>query len=160
MQCHCSGQLQIIDLLLKTITHLSEISDCLSVLRKSGALCLLAQSGELHFQSLLQLLLACKNIHGQFLKVDQIQLIHLIQHGSILQQRDLMLLQFLGDSVDICLSLVIFCLHGRELVPALLEESEESFALLLITDRPQLTEHGGQHISNLSEILGADASQS
>ena len=38
-------------------------------------------------------MLAGQDIHGQFLEICQVLLVHLIQHRGILQQSDLMLLQ-------------------------------------------------------------------
>ena len=56
----------------------------LGILRQSRSLGFGRKLRQLLLPHLFQLLLPCQNIHGQFLKVNQVLVIHLVQNGDIL----------------------------------------------------------------------------
>ena len=111
-------------LLLKAVAQVHQVVVGLGVLGQTRLLRLLPQLLQLRGAHLGQALLAGQDVHGQFLVVLQVQLIHLVEHGHVLQQRDLMVLQILGDLVHIGLDLAVLGLHGLQLVAGLLEQAE------------------------------------
>ena len=147
------GQLQIMKLLLKAVTHGIQISCCLRILCQTGLFCLLQKFLQLCGTYLCQLLLTCQHIHGQFFEISKIQFIHLVQKRNILHQQDLMILQHLADLVYIRLCLRIFCLHGCHFIRSLFKQSAESFFLFLVKVF-QLFDHTGQQIPDFSHIFG------
>ena len=119
-----AGQLQIVQLLLKAVAQVHQVVVGLGVLGQTRLLRLLPQCLQLRRAHLGQALFAGQDVHGQFLVILQVQLIHLVEHGHVLQQRDLMVLQILGDLVHIGLDLAVLGLHGLQLVAGLLEQAE------------------------------------
>ena len=109
---HHAGQLQVVELLFKAVAQVHQVVVCLGVLGKTRLLRLPAQLLQLRGPHLRQPLLPGQNVHGQFLVILQVQLIHLVKHGHILQQGDLVLLQALGDLVHVGLHLAVLGLHG------------------------------------------------
>ena len=77
-------QLQIVQLLFKAAAQRGEIVCRLRILWQAGLFRLFHQNGQLLGARLRKLLLACQDIHGEFLKVHLVQLIHFIQHCNIL----------------------------------------------------------------------------
>ena len=103
LRCRLHGnrtrQLQIMQLLFKTVALLIQILRNLRILRKPTHRRLILQFQQLPVPRLLQLLLTSQNIHRQFLKIIQILLIHLIQHRRILHQPNLMLFQSIRNQI-------------------------------------------------------------
>ena len=66
--------------------------------------------------------------------------------------------QNVTDLIDINLCLVVFCLHGSDLVGLLFEKSQESLLFLGIKGF-QLCYHTGEQISHLAKILGSHVFQ-
>ena len=153
-----AGELQIVDLLLKAVAQVGVVVVSLGILLSAGLGGLLAQFLEGDGASLLQSLLAGQDIHGQFLVVFGVQLIHLVQHGDVLHQGDLMALQNAHDLVHVDLGLGVGDLDGFQLVALLLEEAEEAL-LLLLTEALQLHYQRGESVADLAQILGADIVQ-
>ena len=67
-----TGQLQIMDLLLKPVAERRHIVDRLRILRKAGLMSLVHESRQLASANLIQFLLARQNVHAQFLKVSRV----------------------------------------------------------------------------------------
>ena len=108
----------------------------------------------------LQPLLAGNDIHGELFVVLGIQLIHLVQHGDVLHQHHLVVLQHPDDLIHIDLCLGIAGLQGLQLVALLLEEAEQAALLLLILAKIfQLHHQVGQGLAHLAQVLGLDAVQ-
>ena len=147
-------QLQIMDLLFKPVTQPCQIFDCLCIFRLSACLCFchqLCQFGRFYF---FQFLLSCQNIHGKLFKIQQILLIHPIQHRHIFHQLCLMIFQGCTDFFHICLYFVILCLHTGDFVHRLLQKREKSFFFFLRIKALQFSHHIRQHISHRSKIFG------
>ena len=121
---HHTGQFQIVELLFEPVAQAHQIVVGLRILREAGLLRLLAQLLHLGGADIGQTLLARQNVHGQFLVVLQVQLIHLVEHSHILEQGDLMVLQILGDLIHVGLDLAVLGLHDLQLVAGLLEQAE------------------------------------
>ena len=102
------------ELLFKPVAQVHQVVIGLGVLGKTRLLRLFAQLLQLRGPHLRQPLLPGQDIHGQFLVILQVQLIHLVKHGHILQQGDLVLLQALGDFVHVGLHLAVLGLHGLQ----------------------------------------------
>ena len=149
-------QLQIMEFFLKPLTHLAEIVVSLGVLLCTCRLSAGFQVRQLTGSELFQPPLSRQNVHGQFFIVLQIQLIHLVQHGDVFHQRQLVLLQLAGNLVHIGLDLGILCLHCLQPVSSLFKEAQNSLFLLLVSKAPQLHHQLGESLSHLAQVLGAD----
>ena len=141
------GQLQVVELLFKPGAQIGQIVVGLGVLLAP------AQLLQLHRAGLFQLLLAGQDIHGQLFVVLGVELVHLVQHGHVLHQGDLVILQHLHDLVYVGLGLGVLGLHGVEVVFLLLEEAKDPL-LLLLTKVLQLAHQAGQSVAHLAQILG------
>ncbi len=84
----------------------------------------------------------------------QVQLIHFIQHGRILQQGDLVFFHDLADPVDVGLCLVVFDFQVIQTVGAFLEDAQKSLLFFLLKT-PQLRHHARQHLADLTHVLCA-----
>ena len=127
-----TGQIQIIQLLLEAVAHFGIVPGRLGILLQSGPLGLFLQCLKLSLPGLFELSLAGQDVHGQFLEIIEVELIHLIQDRHILHQLDLMLLKLIGNSRNVGLDLRVFGLHVVELVGALLKESQKTFFFFLL----------------------------
>ena len=148
------------ELLLKAVAQVHHVVIRLGILGKACLLRLHAQLLQPPGTHLLQPSLAGQNIHGQFLVILQVQLIHLIEHGNVLHQRDLMLLQRLGNAVHIGLYLAVLGLHALELVAGLAEQARQTLLLLLRAEALELHHQLTQIRAHLAQILAADIAQS
>ena len=130
MGTHLNGnhtrEFQIVEFLLETVAKLDHIVKALRVLLRPGLLGLALQLRKLMGADVREALLARQNIHRQLFIILQVLFIELVQHGGILQQRDLMLLEFLADFVNIGLRLGILRFERLNLVFGLLKESEQA----------------------------------
>ena len=88
----------------------------------------------------------------------QIPLIHLIHHGHIFQQCDLVLFQFAGDAVDVDLRRGVAALHLFRVDLRLAEQSGNALLLRLVHCL-EFDEKAGEHRANLTEIAGLDLGQ-
>ena len=156
---HHAGQLQIVQLLFKPVAHSHQIIVGLRILGKAGLLRLLPQLLQLTGTHVRQTLLTGQDVHGQLLIILQVQLIHLVEHGHVLQQRDLMVLQILGDLVHVGLDLAVLRLHGLQLVARLLEQAEQALLLLVLAEALQLHHQTAQILADLAHVLVADIGQ-
>ena len=156
---HYAGQLQIVELLLKAVAQAHQIVVRLGVLRQAAGLRLLPQLLHLGGANLRQPLLAGQDIHGQLLVILQVQLVHLVEHGHVLQQGDLMLLQVLSDLVHVGLYFVVLGLHSLQLVAGLLEQALQALAVLVLAEALQLHHQLAQVVTDLPHVLGADVVQ-
>ncbi len=144
------------ELFLEAVAHLHQVVIGLGVLRRASALGLFPQLLQLLRLHLGQPLLAGDNVHGQLFVVLQVQLIHLVEHGDILHEHPLVLLQLPGDLVHIHLRLAVLGLHGVHLVAGLLEKAEDAaLVLLLLAEVFQLHHQAGQGVSHLAQVLCA-----
>ena len=156
---HHTGQLQIVDLLFKPVAHADQVVIGLCILGKAGLLRLFAQLLQLIAAHVCQTLFPGQNVHGQLFIVLQVQLIHLVKHGHVLEQRDLMILQILGDLVHVGLHLAVLCLHGLDAVAGLFEQARQSLFLLLCAEAFQLHHKAAQILADFAHILVADIGQ-
>ena len=156
---HHPGQLQIVDLLFKPVAQVHQIVIGLCVLCRAGLLRLLAKLLQLAAAYRLQPLLTGQNVHGQFLVVLQVQLIHLVEHGHVLEQRDLVLLQRLGDLLHVGLHLAVLGLHALQSVPGLLEQAHEALLFFAVAEALQLHHQTAQVLPDLAQILAANVIQ-
>mgnify|MGYP006966654030 CR=1 FL=1 len=137
---------------MKPIQHL------LRILRQIRSLGLCAQLMQRGAAGLGQLLFTGQNIHGQFLEVLQIPLIHLIHHGHIFQQCDLVLFQFAGNAVNVDLRRCKAALHLFGVDLCLAEQARDALLFRLV-HRLELDEQAGEHIADLAQIAGLDLGQ-
>ena len=156
---HHAGQFQIVELLFEPVAQAHQIVVGLRILREAGLLRLLAQLLHLGGADVGQTLLAGQNVHGQFLVVLQVQLIHLVEHGHILEQGDLMVLQILGDLVHVGLDLAVLGLHDLQLVAGLLEQPLQALLLLVLAEALQLHHQTAQILADLAHVLVAHVVQ-
>ena len=155
LQADVASELQIVELFLKPLALVGQIAGCLCVLRQAGSLGLVHGLLQLVCPHIGQLLFAGQNIHAQLLEVGHVQIIHLIQHGDVLEQLHLMALQHGLDLFHIGLGLVVLHLHGVQLVALLLEEAQNALFLFLTGIKAfQLTDQAGDHVTHLAQILG------
>ena len=156
---HHAGQLQVVELLFKAVAQVHQVVVCLGVLGKTRLLRLPAQLLQLGGADLGQALLAGQNVHGQLLVILQVQLVHLVKHGHILQQGDLMLLQRLGDFVHVGLYLAVLGLHGFQTAAGFSEQARQALLFLVLAEALQLHHQLAQVLADLAQILVADAVQ-
>ena len=155
LQADVAGQLQIIELLFKALTLVGQITGGLCVLRQAGSLGLVHGLLQLICAHIGQLFLAGQNIHAQLLEVGHVQVIHLVQHGDILEQLHLMAFQHRLDLFHIGLGLTVLHLHGVQLVALLLEEPQNALLLLFPGVKAlQLADEAGDHVAHFAQILG------
>ena len=102
-----------------------------------------------------QLFLARHDVHGKFLEVRQVLLVHLIQYGDVLEQLTLMSLQCVADFIDIDLSFFVFCFHRGKFVAAAFEEGEWPLFFLRGVESAELCDNTRQQVADLAEILAA-----
>ena len=159
LQGHHPGQLQVVELLLKAVDEVGIVVGRLGVLGLAALLGLAAQLGQGAVLLFSQLLPARQNIHGQLLIVFQILVVHLVQHGDVLHQGDLVLLQRLGDPVHVGLGLAVLELHLLHGVVGPLEQTGKALLLLRRVDALQLRHQVRQHVADLAHVLGADGVQ-
>ena len=151
-------QLQIVELLFEPDAFVFKIIGRLRILRQIRSLGLCAQLMQRGAAGLGQLLLTGQNIHGQLLEVLQVPLVHLIHHGYVLQQRDLVLFQLPGDAVDIDLRRREAALHLLGVDLCLAEQARDALLFRLV-HRLELDEQAGEHIADLAQIAGFDLGQ-
>ena len=152
-------QLQVVELLFKAVAQVHHVVVGLGILGKAGFFRLDAQLLQLAGAHLLQPFLAGQDVHGQFLVVLQVQLIHLIEHGNVLHQRDLMLFQRLGNAVHIGLHLAVLGLHALDLVAGLAEQTRQPLLLLAGAKALQLHHQLAEVSAHLAQILAAHIAQ-
>ena len=161
LQADVPGQLQIVQLFLKALALVRQITGGLSILGQTGLLGLVHGLLQLVCTDLGQLFLAGQDIHAQLLEVGHVQLIHLIQHGDVFQQLHLMALQHGLDVLHVGLGLVVLGLQVVQLIALLFEEAQNALLLLLIGIKAlQLPDEVGDHIAYLAQILGGHLGQS
>ena len=147
-------------LLLKAAYHVGKVVCGLRVFGEAGFLRLLLILRQLFIAELLYLQLARNDIHGQFLHVFEIPLIHLVHHADVLHQDDLMLFKGLDYLVDVDLGLVILRLERRDVLGGLLEQAKEALLFFGVEVQPlKLDDQIAQHTADLAQILRADAAQ-
>ena len=148
------------ELLLKPAAQVGKIIIGLGVLLGSAGGRLLPQLLQVVGPQILQTLLAGDDIHGEFFVVLGIQFIHLVQHGDVLHQYHLVVLQNPDDLIYIDLGLGIAGLHRLQFVSLLLEKAEQAaLFLLILTKIFQFHHQVGQGLAHLAQILGPDAVQ-
>ena len=131
------GQLQVVELLLKPATQVGKIIIGLGVLLGPAGGGLLPQLLQVVGPQVLQPLLAGNDIHGELFVVLGIQLIHLVQHGDVLHQHHLVVLQHPHDLVHVDLGLGVARLHGLQFIPLLFEEAQEAALVFLLAEALQ-----------------------
>ena len=155
-----AGQLQVIQLLLEAVDHVGVIAGRLRVLRQAGLLRFLLQGGQGNGAAFVQFLLSGQDVHRQLLEIALVGLVHLVQHGSVLHQDDLVLLQHLGDLVHVHFGFGIVRLQRLDLELGLLLQAEQPFLLLFVDiEALQLHDQIGQHVADLAEVLRAHRAQ-
>ena len=100
-----------------------------------------------------------QNIHGQLLIVVEVLIIHLIQHGDILHQCQLVVFQSLCNPIHIGFGLAVLQLHGFNGVGSPLEQSRQSLFLLGRLNALEFADQIGNHVANLAHVLGTDGFQ-
>ena len=154
------GQLQVMDLFLKTVAERIQVFGCLGVFRQIGGLGFAHKLRQLCGTDLLQFLLSCQDIHGKLFKVIQIQSVHLVHSSRIFHQLDLMFFQNIHDPADIGLSLGIFIFHSFQLVCASFEKAHNAFPLFFRIKALQLRNYIFQKVSHFSQVFCPDFIQS
>ena len=154
-----AGQLQIMQLLLETVAQSAEVLRLLGILCIAGLCRLLLKLLQLIRSHLSEALLARCDIHGQFLEVLQIEIIHLVKGSDILQQLDLVAFEHLHDIIDRGFRLVILRLQSDQLVALLLEELEESLILFFHIEGLQFCHKAGDQLADLTHVLVLDIFQ-
>ena len=147
------------ELLFKAVAQVHHVVIGLGILGQAGFLRLDAQLLQLTCAHLLQPLLAGQNVHGQFLIIFQVQLIHLIEHGNVLHQRDLMLLQGLGNAVHIGLHLAVLGLHALDFIAGLAEKTRQTLLLVAGAEALQLHHQLAEVSAHLAQVLAAHIAQ-
>ena len=152
-----AGQLEIIQLFLEPVAQIGQIAGGLRVLRQLGAGGLLLSGFQLGFTHLRQFFLAGQNIHGQLLEVHQIQLIHFVQHGDVLHEHHLMVLQLGLDALHVFVGAVVAGLEGLQIGLLLFEEPENAALLFLGGVKAlQFVDEVGDELAGLAHVLGAN----
>ena len=146
------GQLQIVELLLEPVQQVCKVVAGLSVLLGAGLGGLLPQLDQVVGAEILQPLLAGDDVHGQLFIVLGVQLIHLVEHGDVLHQGHLVLLQYLDDAVHVGLRLGIAGLHGLQLAALFLEQPGQAL-LLRLAEGLQLAHQLAEGIAHLAQVL-------
>ena len=155
LQCNISGQFQIIELLLKPGALIIQILGCLCILRKAGELRLLLCFFEIGRANFRQSLLPCQDVHRQLFEIGQIHVVHLIEHGGVLHERDLVLLQLIRDGRHIGLHLGISGLQRRRLILRLVKKAQNSLFVVVHFKVFELKDQVGHHFTGFPQILGS-----
>ena len=154
-----AGQLQVIELFLKPLALIGQVPGRLGVLGQAAALGLVHGLLQLLGPHLLQLFLARQNIHGQLFEIGHVQLVHLVQHGDILEQLHLVALQHGLDVLHVGLGLVVLGLELVQLVGLFLEEAKDPLFLLGGVEALQLADQVGDHLPHLAQVFGGHLGQ-
>ena len=155
-----AGQLQVVQLLLKAVTQVGQVAGSLSILGQLGALGFFLRSLQVGIAHLLQLLFAGQDVHRQFFKVDKVQLIHLVQHGDVLHQGDLVVLQLGLDALHVLVSTFVAGLELFQVIACLFEQTQKALGLLGGGVKAlQLRDQAGDEFAGLAHILGLDAGE-
>ena len=161
LQADVAGKLQIVQLLFKALALVGQVAGRLGVLRQAGGLGLVHGLLQLPCTHLGQLLFTGQNVHAELLEVGHVQVIHLVQHGDVLEQLHLMGLQHALDILHVGLGLVVLGLEGVELVALFLEEAQNALLLLFACVKAlQLANQVGDHIAHFAQVLGGHLGKS
>ena len=155
---HHAGQFQVVELLFKAVAQVGVVVVLLGRLLGLGLGGGLLELGQGLGAGLVQGLLARQDIHGQLLIIFRVQIIHLVQHGDVLHQGQLVVFQHCHNLIHIGIGLVKAGLQGHGLLFLLLEEAENA-AFLLLAEGLQLHHQGGQSLTYLAQVLGAHVVQ-
>ena len=131
------GELQIVELLLKAVTQVGIVVVFLCVLLGPGLGGLLLQLLQVVGPDMLQPLFPRDDIHSQLFVVFGVEVIHLVQHGDVLHQHHLVVLQHPHDLVHVDLGLGVARLHGLQFIPLLFEEAQEAALVFLLAEALQ-----------------------
>ena len=152
-----TGQLQVVNLLLEAADEIGKVIGGLGILGQVGLFGVGDHLGQLHLAQLLDLQLAGQNVHGQFLHVLLVALIHLVHEADVLHQGDLMLLQGFHNLIHVDFGLIEGGLHLGHGLAGLLEQAKEALLLLGVEVQAlQLHHQVAQHIAHFAQVLGAD----
>ncbi len=147
------------ELLFKAKAHGVKVVGALGVFGKTGLLCLGSELNERGGALLLELFLAGQDVHGELLVVVEVFVVHLIQNGYVLHQRDLMALELLGDLVHVVVGLVVFGLERLNVVAGLFEEAQEALLVILGVKALELHHERADHVADLAQVLRAHGGQ-
>ena len=109
-----TGQLEVMDALLKAVNELCKVVCSLCICRIGGFLSLCEERREILLTQLLQLELACDDVQGQLMVIFLILGIEAIQHLRVRNQLLLVALQGVDDFGDVDLDLIELGLHLGE----------------------------------------------
>ena len=155
-----AGQLQIVELFLKAVAHIGQVAGGLGILGQLGTLGLLLGGFQLIGTHIGQLLFAGQNVHRQLFEVDEVVLVHLIEHGNVLHQDDLVIFQLRLDALDVFVGAVIAGLELLDAVGRLFEEAQNTLGLLGVGVKAlQFGNQAGDKLAGLAHILGLDAGE-
>ena len=143
-------------LLLEAVAECAEVFGVLRVLGVACLRCFFLQFFQLAVPDFFQAFFAGCDVHGQFLEVGQVEVVHLVEGRDVLEQLDLMILENLYDVVDGRLGPVVFCFHGDQFVALLLEEFEEAFVLFFDIEIFQLGDQSGYEFADFAHIFVLD----
>ena len=151
-----TGELQVVELFLKAVAEVGHVVILLGILLGAGLGGLPAQLLQGGLPLFLELFLPGDDVHGQLFIVLGVQVVHLVEHGDVLHQGDLMALEHLGNFIHIGLGLGVAGLNFLQLVALLLEKTGDAL-LFRPVEALQLHHQAGERLAHFAQVLGAHA---
>ena len=156
LQRHLTGELEVVQLLFKTVAVGGHIVGALGVhgvAALGGAGFQLLQRGAAHLG---QPLFAGQDIHGQLLEVLGVHVVEVVEEADVLEQLDLIALQRRGDGVDVDLHLVVLGLHVAHGLFGVPEQAPQPLGLFgAIAEALDFVDQLDQHFAHFAGVVGA-----
>ena len=130
LQAYCSGELEIVDLLLESCDHVCVVLSSLCILNGTCLSCLCLELRESDCLGLLKSKLAGLDVHRNFLEVEFVLVIQSVELNDVLEELFLMLFEQLNYSVDVCLSCSVLRFESFEVLLCASEDLSEEALLL------------------------------
>ena len=153
-------QLQVVQLLFKAVALGGKILGLLGIHRIAAGFGDFLQLRQVGFPDFPQPFFTGRDVHGQLMEIIQVHVVHAVEHGHVLEQLHLVLLQAGGDLFDIDGHVVVFGLHGGQMGLGVVEQPAESGGLFGGGFKAlQLADQLGQHIAHVAGVVRFDVGQ-
>ena len=139
------------ELLFEAFAFVFKVIRRLRVLGKTARLRLFAEAYQRRRPLFGELLLAGQNVHRELLEIRKILFVHLVHDRDVLHERQLVLVQFRRDLVDVGLGLGVFRLHLLRADLRLTEKSRDALLFGLV-HALEFHDKTRDHVADLAEV--------
>ena len=139
------------ELLFKALAFVFKVIRRLRVLGKTARLRLFAEAYQRRCPLFGKLLLAGQNVHRELLEIRKVLFVHLVHDRDVLHERQLVLVQFRRDLVDVGLGLGVFRLHLLRTDLRLTEKSRDALLFGLV-HALEFHDKTRDHVADLAKV--------